>query len=350
MSIFISIASYCDPLLGFTLSSAYKHAKQPEQLRFGVVDQSPVENGYPVPADIPVSQVSYVKVDATQSRGCCWARSLTMSLYQDEDYYFQVDSHTMFTQDWDEILVRKLQACLHFSEFAVISSYPPAFRFVNGVATADIAASENARTLSAAVVNPGATFDPTHPCLSFRTKKIMDVGAVQGYHVSAGCLFAPGKFVACVPYDPFLYFGEEEQNISLRLYTHGWDIYHVPGIPVYHLYNEPPEKSGVQERRPLHWDPVENSEKPVWWSLVDRAKRRISTLLWGDSAELGQYGLGDKRSLQAYALMCGIDYPNRSIAQKATEGPWSLGGGKTISAAPKPQRSVAPVDPQKNNL
>jgi Glycosyltransferase (GlcNAc) len=320
MSIFLAIASYCDPVLEHTLSSAYEKAKFPDQLRFGIVDQSPVHSGYPVPAVIPTVQVSYVHIEASQSRGCCWARSLVMSLYRDEDYYFQVDSHTLFEPDWDDILIRKLQACQRYSDKAVVSSYPAAFRFINGVATPD-AGDDCVR---AAVVSPGESFQPKHPCLIFKAKKIPGVGAVQGYHISAGCLFAPGTIVSTVPYDPFLYFNEEEQNISLRLYTHGWDIYHVAGLPVYHLYNEVPEKTGM-DRRPLHWDALAApGEKPTWWSQVRRAQRRMATLLWKDSHQLGIYGLGRERSLLDYAQMCGVDYPNRHLALKAYDGPWEM--------------------------
>ena len=43
----------------------------------------------------------------------------------------------------------------------------------------------------------------------------------------------------------------EEQAYALRLYTHGWDIFHMSGLPLYHLYNN--AESGAPPR-PLHWD------------------------------------------------------------------------------------------------
>ena len=58
MKIFISIASYQDPLLESTIISAYESSKNPENLVFGVCDQS----SYPLDIDkfsfkdqIPVS-------------------------------------------------------------------------------------------------------------------------------------------------------------------------------------------------------------------------------------------------------------------------------------------------------
>jgi Glycosyltransferase (GlcNAc) len=339
VSIFVSIASYRDPLLGFTMASAYDHAKYPERLNFAVIDQDLVDAAYPIPRHIPTQQVRYVKIEAAQSRGCCWARSLAMSLYQDEDYYLQVDSHTLFAQNWDDTLVQSMQVCLGHSSRAVISSYPSAFTFVDGIATP----SSDINVVNAAVVTPGALFSKDHPCLIFKNKKITNAGAVHGYHISAGCLFAPGKFVQHIPYDPYLYFNEEEQNLALRLYTHGWDIYHVHGVPIYHLYNMEPEKMGVDSRR-LHWhDSTDQQiEKPAWWAQVERAKARMATLLWGNSQELGRYGLGTQRSLQDYAQMCGVDYANRSIAPKAFEGPWEL----PSAMMPEPPKPLGVATPE----
>jgi hypothetical protein len=335
VSIFISIASYRDPLLGFTLASAYDNAKDPQNLYFAVVDQNTADAACMVPKHIPGEQVQYLKIEASQSKGCCWARSLAMSMYRDEDYYLQVDSHSLFVKNWDEVLVQRMQTCLRHSPLAVISSYPSGFTFVDGIATP----SNDEQVVNAVVVGPGVTFGDEHPCLLFRTKKISNVGAVHGYHVSAGCLFAPGKFVQQIPYDPYLYFNEEEQNLALRLYTHGWDIYHVQGIPIYHLYNMEPEKMGVDNRR-LHWQDStdQRAEKPTWWAQVERAKARMVTLLWGDSTQLGKFGLGTERSLQDYAKMCGIDYPNRSIAQMAYNGPWEL-ARTVMQEPPKPMPS-----------
>jgi Glycosyltransferase (GlcNAc) len=323
MSIFLAIPSYCDPVLSFTLASAYDNAKYPDQLHFAVIDQSPMDAAYPIPAKIPTQQVSYIKIEASQSRGCCWARSLAMSLYRDEDYFFQLDSHMMFAQDWDEILVGKMKSCLSFSKAAVISSYPASFRFIEGVATP----VKSIHTVRAAILRAGAAFQLKQPGLPFTSKQIEGVGAVQGYHIAGGCMFAPRGFVRTVPNDPYLYFNEEEQNLSLRLYTHGWDIYHVTGLPIYHLYNDKHviTDGDKGDRRPLHWDPAANSaEKPKWQAQVRRAQRRMATLVWGDASKLGVYGLGEKRTLHDYAEMCGIDYPQRTISQKAFDGPWTV--------------------------
>ena len=49
-----------------------------------------------------------------------------------------------------------------------------------------------------------------------------------------------------VPTDPMGYQDEEEATLSLRLFTHGWDVYAPTAVYVWHLYND----DGAQ--RPLH--------------------------------------------------------------------------------------------------
>src|SRR5829696_6451250 len=104
MRIFVSIASYCDPVLPFTLERATSQAADPGRLHFGVVDQSPA--GSPRVA-LPAGggRQSQVRIDVADARGPCWARAIAMSLYDGEDWFLQLDSHMDFDPGWDERLV-----------------------------------------------------------------------------------------------------------------------------------------------------------------------------------------------------------------------------------------------------
>ena len=320
MSIFVGIPSYCDPVLGFTMSQAYEKAGNPDEVYFGVVDQSDLNTPSLIPPHIPATQVASIRVDASQARGCSWARNLVGSLYADQDWYLQLDSHMMFEDGWDKTLIAKATACQALSgNLCAISSYPENFRFVDGK---PVPVTTRARLL-ANLPRAGSAFQERYPLLFFTAHELTGAEAVEGLHVAGGCLFAPGDYVQQIPADPYLYFSEEEQNLSLRLYTRGWSIFHVRGMPIYHLYNR--EDSGVE--RELHWDRKEAQQavkKPRWVSFNRRSKRRLANLLWGDSSELGIYGLGKERTLQDYARETGIDYPHRVIEPRAFTGPWNL--------------------------
>ncbi|RYZ00995.1 MAG: hypothetical protein EOO24_15725, partial [Comamonadaceae bacterium] len=96
-------------------------------------------------------------------------------------------------------------------------------------------------------------------------------------------------------------------------YTHGWDIFHVPGLPVHHLYNN--AESGAPPR-PMHWDAAHESERDVsWWAREQRARSRLSALAAG--ADLGVFGLGRERTVAQYAQFSGIDYAARTLGPQA---------------------------------
>lgn len=308
MRIFVSIVSYCDPVLPFTLARAVALAAAPQRLHFGVVDQSP-----PVAARLGSpgrgARLSQVRIDARDARGPCWARAIAMSLHDGEDWFLQLDSHMDFDAGWDERLVAQAQALGAPERALVISSYPEAFTFVDGQPVRRALT----RGVLAQVVKPGAAFEPDHPVLPFEAHPVESAEALPAFHVGAGCLFAPGRITQSIPYDPWLYFHGEEQALALRLYTHGWDLFHMPGLPVQHLYNEP---AAGAPPRPLHWDAQQEAQRDVgWWTLEQRARARLAALVAG--RDLGVYGLGRVRSVADFAAFSGIDYAARTLAPAA---------------------------------
>jgi hypothetical protein len=289
MTIFVSIVSYRDPQLIPTIRKAIATALRPDELHFGIVDQD-FETLKP-----PAGRISYIGIDPSYARGPCWARSLAMSLYDGEDWYFQIDSHMHFDQDWDEYLIKQAQSVMSWSDAIVLTSYPNPFVIENG----QVVTKPVTREVLAHVVKPGASFSQDHLYLPFEAHPRPGTKPQRGFHIAAGCLFAPGTIVNQFPYDPYFYFQGEEQAYALRLFTHGWRIYHPPGLPIYHLYNT------GNTSRPLHW--AEND----WWHLEQRSRKRLDALVAGEP--LGVYGLGYVRTLSDYAVASGIDYQARTL-------------------------------------
>ena len=306
-TIFVSIASFCDPLLAFTLRSALTQASRPERVVIALVDQQLPHLRQAVP-ERWAAQMRVVNIHPLEARGPCWARAIAMSLYQGERWFLQVDSHTWFEPGWDERLVRWGRACQTLNPRCLLTAYPNPFQMVDGQPRAELVSTQ----VLAHVVKTGQAFDADHPVLLFEGVPVHSDQPIYGLHVAAGCLFAPGEVVSALPYDPFLYFHGEEQSFALRAWTRGWDIFHVPGVPLYHHY-VPPGGSG----RPMHWSPELDAQRVVRSTVLsERANARLRALLW-DGAELGVYGLGTARSLADYAAFSGIDYARRVIGASA---------------------------------
>ena len=312
-TIFVSVAAFCDPWLRFTIDGLFAKAEFPQRLRVAVVDQSQDQNRAWLEQAAYWSQVGYVNLHPVETRGVSWARNIAFSLYGGEDYLLQIDSHTHFDQGWESRLIELLESCRARAERPIISTYPPPFEFdQEGQPCKKSSDSNYAMILRP---HPDTHLSPDNATLRFRAEYVLGGDFVEGHHLAAGFIFTLGDFVEEIPYDPFMYFHGEEQNLAIRAYTHGWQIFHPRqrDIPLAHLYKQ----SGV-EHRTHHWHPDYEKQRAIKWvAMKKRADQRLRELVYGPRFS-GAYGLGRARTMEQFARESGIDYPNRRLAPLET--------------------------------
>lgn len=315
VTIFISVASYCDPLMPFTVMDAFAKARRPDKLVFGIADQHPDSRIHILESSIPRNQLRYVRVHPVESRGVCWARSLVESMYMGEEYVLQVDSHTLFEQDWDVALRGENELLEECGYRPILSTYPYSFEFTDEgeIVLSEYVATSKGRVL---VMRPKEDQKLTEDSavLEFQAEFISSEIPLPGSHIGAGFLFARGRLFEEVPYDPQLYFHGEEQNIAIRAWTRGWDIFHPTYIPLYHMYKTP-DSSYITHHWHSEWD---NQRAVKFPEMTDAAAKRLTDLLYRRK-DLGVYGLGKVRSLEDYAWFSGIDYINKTIQREFRE-------------------------------
>jgi glycosyltransferase involved in cell wall biosynthesis len=307
--LFISMASYVDPMIFFTLNEAMRHAAHPELLRFAVVDQHVYSQRLAIAALPYAAQVRYVHVYPQDSLGVSWARNLAFSLYDGEQYFLQIDSHTCFEPGWDDTLRAQHTQLLARAAKPIISTYPYRFDMVDGVPKYTPSEGKTALILRP---HPETTLAADNVVLRFMGMHMFTEQAVPGCHVAGGFIFCAGEFVEEVPYDPYLYFHGEEQSLAVRAYTRGWDIFHPTYTPLYHLY-----KLANTPHETHHWHGDVDAKRAFTGAyLTERAKKRLMQLMCGaDGASLGAYGLGNVRTLAQFATFSGLDYANKIITE-----------------------------------
>ena len=311
MQIFVSIASYQDPLLKNTIEDCFSKAANKDSLVFGICDQSDE------PLDLSnlcfQNQIRYEHVETIFSRGPCWARSRIQDLFSDEKYFLQIDSHTLFSESWDMQLIDALEKIKshgqksHYHKKPFLTGYPRAFDY-DPKLRSFVKQTADKNILPIAYRKDSLFMrDRFSRQIGLRTNK---QGISHGYLLAAGCLFAEGKMIREIPYDQYYYFYGEELSLMLRLFTHGYSAFHMSDLPIFHLYT-----NHESNKRPLHWAPEEDRNRSIkWHELEKKSIDRLSNLVEGFS--LGGYGLGTVRNLNDYALISGMDILKKEVLNK----------------------------------
>lgn len=302
--IFISIASYRDSELIPTIEDCLARAKNPRNLVFGISRQYHPDDKfddlskYKNRKSFKIIETNYKK-----SLGVCHARYNIQKLYDGEEYYFQLDSHHRFEQDWDD-KCKKLINTLKSDGYdkPLVSSYLPSY---------DPEAQDEAR-LNDVWRTYIDRFMPEGPIFIFPESinnwETVDT-AEKARFISGHFIFTLGSFVEEVPYDPSLYFHGEESSLAARAYTHGYDLFHLPKPWVWHHYTR---SNGAR-----HWD-----DDPKWQDLNKKSFARYRSLFGMDGIKrkhYPKYGFGKVRSLADYEKYAGFRFKDRQIHQHALD-------------------------------
>jgi hypothetical protein len=238
-----------------------------------------------------------------EAKGPTWARYLCTTLMQKEDYFLQIDSHTLFDKDWDVKLVGMVKDIKSNtpSKEVVLSHYPPMYEDHG-----------NPNRDKKVVDTICQSFFNERGMVSFLGAEGVDMKRypyVQTPHIAAGMFFCEGKCIKEVPYDPHLpnlFVGEEILH-SARVWTSGYDIYNPNENVVYHLY--------TRADQPHIWDDKKDYNDQV---AFDKVKMILGFENGNNVPEhvksnIDKYGLGKKRSLKQYFEFAGIDAANKRI-------------------------------------
>lgn len=305
MTIFISIASYRDPELERTIRSAIDNAANPDELYFGVVIQ---EFEKEMPDLSWVKNISLVQIHPKFARGAGYARSIAMDLYEDQDYYLQIDSHTLFEKNWDLLCIEQHNKAQEIAKNnKVILSHFPMPYYVETNNKISIIKKSKIQLPYPTKQIPKLTKrnEWTAERIELSNKNIPE----ESTTLLAGFIFTTGNIVKEIPYDPEIVFFGEELCFALRAWTRGWDIYSPCKIILYHFY--------TRERYSKIWKD-RNIRAVSWKELESISKEKQKNILCG--IEQGIYGLGNIRSIEDYERITGLNFKKMYSVRNDTIG------------------------------
>ena len=277
--VFVSLASYDDP---DTLATVRSLLADPGlRVRVGVVLQS---DDAALAADLnAIPEVSLLHLRRADARGIGFARSLAQSLWEGEGWYYQTDAHMRFQDGWAKTLARQSE---ELPQPAIISTAP----------------QPTSERFDASCVLSFNSWDPCGPLTAAHTKsqRWFEGSPVIGRMLSGAHLWAPGKWVQDVPFDPYL-LQRTDTSLALRSWTAGYDIWHPPNIVAYHDYKASRRNHGYL--------------KPLA-RLIKVAHDRMARLYgWASepSTTLGVYGLGRVRTIAEYEAFTGVNFLSKTL-------------------------------------
>lgn len=312
--IFVSIASYRDPEITRTVRNIIENATNPHNLTIYVYEQNDPTDV--TTKDLPESVLSKSNVivntvNYSEAKGPNWARYLIQQEWSGEEYFLQIDSHTQFVVGWDVTLIDMLKQLQNGNTKVVLTQYPPEYELKDG--------KYDTNVLRGSLYVEG--FQPSDNFTRIQSEYHQGEPPSSPFVSEAwgACFsFSSWEIIRDAPYDPYLpylFFGEE-LDITLRLYTHGWNIYS-------------PHKSVVftnftRTHRNTMWSDHEK-EKREKYELLSRIRlyhkfgmntqllkynTHTHTLLLNN---IDKYDLGSERDLKDYENHAGIDLNGQRV-------------------------------------
>jgi hypothetical protein len=302
MKIFVSICSYRDPLLHYTLESLIENKSDRHEATYSILEQvvykDSLEKLYPELIARP--DVVYKRIDPQYSDGVGWARKVNSLNVRDEDFFYQIDSHMVFDPNWDRYLVEDYK------------------RGVKKSGSKKVIIDGGTKTYT--LTEKGEPYKHTEASgITTYAKYFMwdrnSILGVHGHHVPAtttvlptchlfaGNLFTHTEWLTNVGINHLSYFDGEEQLLTMTSFEAGYYLYAPTEIRVYHY-------AGSGEYTTKQWF------KPIISMDKYSESVRVSIKQWTDYLEnIGEDVLTD------YFKYCGVDYINKKIEDRSRDYP-----------------------------
>jgi hypothetical protein len=307
-TIFLHLPSYRDPELVPTIKDALANAKYPKRVHFGICRQFNESDEFDNVDEYRSDKRFHIMdVPYKEAKGLPWARAqVNEKLLGNQDYILQLDSHHRFVKDWDEILIDMHYGLEQKGYKPILAGYLPLYTPFN---------DPEGRAL--------VPWQQQFACFYPHGTIFIRPGLLEGWEnmteppmsrfLSGHFCFARSEWAREIKHDPDIYFSGEELNLTVRSYTHGYDMFHPHKMVVWHSTMRE-ERSGM-----LKWD--DDAKQGVdWFNKQDYARKKIRVLLGTEedpTIDLTGYDLGSVRTLRDFEKYAGFNFKNKSV-QKYT--------------------------------
>lgn len=297
-SIFVNIAGYHDYEIVKTIQNLIDESSKENSINFGIHSVFEEEDTIGI---IKTDNIKYIASKAPLNLGPALGRYIANSLYNNEDYYLMIDSHTRLGKNWDKIFTDDIAYYKNLGfEKPLLTAYPTTYWYEDGVEKR----------------SPGSHLPQNIRFTSYENNSLKSIvlggsrhavydNSIYQHSIAGGFCFGPGPFI---DFNEDISFSEEF-IVGAMLYTSGYDLLIPRSLIVYHYYNAP-EKAGFEEfNRRSVWHYPPNLES--LGILLGKSNETILNII--KENVVGKYCLGNKRSLEDYGKYLGISFDSEYL-------------------------------------
>lgn len=296
-TIFIAIAAYNEPHLKMMIDNCLENAEYPERISFGIWyhynDMDPVDfSGY---KNIRITYINY-----EYPLGVGIARLGANTLYENEDYYLQVDGHMLFQHHWDSKLLSHYDRIKEKYDKPIISTYTRWWSFSNG--NVNFYSNQDSNNSGVMAIDYENSIREKY----VKPKNIQtdwtNKDYIEHHFISAHFLFADKMFMSEIMSDPLILFGGEEVTTAVRAWTRGYRIFTISNPIAWHL-NKWDGDMFEKDFRKISPDKPKIGQ---FYNKENAGKQRAKDILLGNIT--GYWGAKDIDSLREYEIASGINF------------------------------------------
>lgn len=301
-TIFVSIAAFNEPDILKTIQNAILTARYPNRINFGILHHQTQNDFFNL--DL-VKNVKMIRTDHNKMLGVGLSRSLVNSLYANEDYYLQIDAHTIFDTWWDERIIQSFSDIQNDigSNKIIITNYLPQW-------------SREEDTIILDKWDRSSTTMPEYKqeVLEYSDIPLMTAEEVdwssepfyrEHYGFSAHFAFTTGQFCLDIMPDPQILFYGEEPTIALRAWTRGYRMFVVRDHLMWHKVKVDKENTLSSTDR-INFISSDNVLDAIFNLHLQRGIQKTKDILTGKI--IGYWGATDLDALKQYEISSNMDF------------------------------------------
>ena len=220
--IFIPIPALNEKFTEITVKDAYEKADKPENIYFGIFNQK--TNSSEFENFSQYKNVKCVNVSYKEPLGLGLARLAAATLLENQDYFLQIDAHTIFAKGWDTHLIEDIELLSRHFEKPLISQ-SIVWHDVNVYLGDDQNYIKNFSGDKAYPLHQEGEIK-THPDTSREQEEKLFGKFLEHYLCyGGGGLFGRSEFLYEISYNPFVMFDPEQELTALRASTRGYKFF-----------------------------------------------------------------------------------------------------------------------------